>query len=50
MSSFAGVAHGDDLIYLFSSESISPGTKLTEKDEQDVDIKTTAWTNFVRTG
>jgi len=48
-SSFEGVAHGDDLIYLFPSESISSGTKLTEKDEQVVDIMTTVWTNFAQT-
>jgi carboxylesterase type B len=50
LSSFAGVTHGDDLIYLFPSENIFPGTKLTEKDEQMVDIMTTLWTNFASTG
>jgi carboxylesterase type B len=50
LSSCAGVCHADELIYLFPYTSKFPGTKLTERDEKVVDIMTTLWTNFARTG
>lgn len=49
-SSFAGVCHADDLIYIFPSGNTLLGTTLTETDDKMVDIMTTLWTNFARTG
>lgn len=48
--SFTGVCHADDLIYLFPYGKAFSGTRLTETDEKIVDIMTTLWTNFARTG
>ncbi|XP_069694783.1 uncharacterized protein [Periplaneta americana] len=45
-----GVSHADDLIYLFPTESIFPGTQLTEEDNKMIDVMTSLWTNFARTG
>ncbi|XP_069696462.1 carboxylic ester hydrolase-like isoform X2 [Periplaneta americana] len=45
-----GVCHMDELMYLFPQDHIfSNSTKTTEDDEM-VDIMTTIWTNFARTG
>ncbi|KDR12773.1 Esterase FE4 [Zootermopsis nevadensis] len=45
-----GVCHADDLIYIFPSGDTLLGTTLTETDDKMVDIMTTLWTNFARTG
>jgi hypothetical protein len=49
-SSCTGVCHGDELIYLFPFGNFFHGTKLTEEDEEIVDIMTTLWTNFAHSG
>ncbi|XP_015115295.1 venom carboxylesterase-6 isoform X2 [Diachasma alloeum] len=46
-----GVCHCDDLLYLFpQGEVFSPGSVLTEEDGKMVDIMTTLWYNFAKTG
>ncbi|XP_063991352.1 uncharacterized protein LOC135169896 [Diachasmimorpha longicaudata] len=46
-----GVSHCDDLQYLFPQGDIfSPGAQLTEDDGKMVDIITSLWYNFAKTG
>lgn len=46
-----GVCHVDDVQYLFPiGELYFPDTPLSESDENMVDIMTTLWTNFAKTG
>ena len=47
-----GVAHGDDLAYLFDAsprfKEVFDGAISTEEDQQTRDIMTTLWTNFAK--
>lgn len=44
-----GAVHVDDLIYLFSSE-LFPNYKPSESDKKMINVMTTLWTNFAKTG
>ena len=46
-----GVSHADELQYLFPvGEQLFKDTPLSETDEKMVDVMTTLWSNFARTG
>ena len=46
-----GVSHADELQYLFPvGEKLFKDTPLSETDEKMVDVMTTLWSNFARTG
>ncbi|XP_069688902.1 esterase E4-like [Periplaneta americana] len=45
-----GMCHGDDMLYLFPGNSMSPNLTGTIEDHRMIDIVTTLWTNFARTG
>ncbi|XP_067005845.2 esterase E4 [Anabrus simplex] len=45
-----GVCHADDLQYLFPMDKFFPGITRSEDDLRMVEILTTLWTNFARTG
>ncbi|XP_069704524.1 esterase E4-like [Periplaneta americana] len=46
-----GVCHMDELMYLFPEDNyLFPNSTKTAKDDEMVDILTTLWTNFSRTG
>ncbi|KAJ4446924.1 hypothetical protein ANN_13625 [Periplaneta americana] len=45
-----GVAHQDELLYLFPQDHLFPNATRTAKDDQMVELLTTLWTNFAHTG
>ncbi|XP_067207617.1 carboxylic ester hydrolase isoform X2 [Linepithema humile] len=45
-----GVAHADELQYLFPQDFLFKDLKLTEDDNKMVDILTTMWYNFAKSG
>ncbi|KAJ4446944.1 hypothetical protein ANN_13646, partial [Periplaneta americana] len=45
-----GVCHMDELMYLFPQDHMFSNSTKTAEDDEMVDIMTTIWTNFARTG
>lgn len=46
-----GVSHGDDLQYLFPvGEQLFPEIPLSKEDHKTIDVMTTLWYNFAKTG
>lgn len=46
-----GVSHGDDLQYLFPvGEQLFPDIPLSKEDHKTIDVMTTLWYNFAKTG
>lgn len=45
-----GVAHGDDLIYLFQTPSSYTGYKESDPETDTIEKMTKMWANFVKTG
>ncbi|KDR15335.1 Esterase FE4, partial [Zootermopsis nevadensis] len=45
-----GSCHGDEILYLFPSKAILPNVTQNEQDHRMIDILTTLWTNFAKTG
>ncbi len=45
-----GVAHGDDLLYLFKDIPFMDGSINTDKDRKVADQITSMWTNFAKYG
>ena len=49
-SDFTGVVHQDELLYLFPEDHLFPNVTRSENDDKMVDILSTLWTDFARTG
>ncbi|XP_069696457.1 carboxylic ester hydrolase-like isoform X2 [Periplaneta americana] len=45
-----GAYHMDELMYLFPQDHIFSNSRKTVEDDEMIDIMTTIWTNFARTG